>query len=82
MSLLRIRRLRVALIASGVFAASTTMEKHSVARTEGAAQQIQDAAVVKALEQVIPGKQSLSVLQRRVLQSGPQLRAGIARREF
>src|SRR2546427_828757 len=55
--------------------------KHFVARSESAPKKIQDAAVVQALEQVIPRKQSLSVLQRRVLQAGLQLGAGVTRRQ-
>jgi len=38
--------------------------------------------VVKALKQVVPGQQSLGVLQRRILQSGLQFGADVAGRDF
>jgi len=56
--------------------------KHFVARTEATSQKIQDAPVVEDLEHFIPGKQSLGVLQRGVLQSGLQLKTRVTRRKI
>ena len=56
--------------------------KHFVTRAKSSPQKIQNAAVVKTLEQVIARKQSLGVLQRGVLQPGLQLCTGVARRKF